>query len=198
MLLAISQMIWWSSSPKSNLSPNFLCCMKGVWLARESASKLCICTSKRTQFSASGPSILLRLKGLTATTISNVSAPFPPKSQLHLDYCSTVINTLELLSVKKALCCCKDDLNVMKLRPQANADILCCIQTSWSWQKRHQGHLWDYGKRYTLLTRFWHNAQLPAPFLEDTPIFCFIAPEPAPYCAFLHISDQNNKFRVTK
>lgn len=70
-------------------------------------------------FLASGP----RFKRLTATTMCNVSALILPKSQLHLDYNDTRINTLWLFSRRRALCSCKFDLDVMKVRPQTNADI---------------------------------------------------------------------------
>lgn len=49
-------------------------------------------------FLASRRSILLRLNRLTAPTISHVSVLILPKSQLHLDYNSADINTLELFS----------------------------------------------------------------------------------------------------
>lgn len=99
-LQAISETIWWSSSPSQlcSLTKLSLLCESSVCCGKVCKQTFCLNWQHRLSL-ASGPSILLWLYRLTATTTSNVSALILPKSRLHLDYNSTDIKTLELFSI---------------------------------------------------------------------------------------------------
>lgn len=94
-LPAISQMIWWSSSPESTrsaFSPVHVLC-------ENLQVNKCLWTGSTNCFWPLGPVSFLRWNRLTATTISKVSALVLPKSQLHLDYYIADITALELFSI---------------------------------------------------------------------------------------------------